>query len=74
MKTIKEIFGTLTAFISSTGFVYIGCIVYALFIWFIAPKTFGWIGWILLGVFIQKNMELIRPWALKQWKDLKSKF
>lgn len=45
MKTIKEIFGTVMAFISSTGFVYVGCIVYALFIWFIAPKSLGWVGW-----------------------------
>lgn len=73
MKTVKELFGTLMTFLSSTGLVYFGCIAYAIFIWVISPRPLGWTGWILVGVFIQKNMELIRPWAIKQWKDLKSK-
>lgn len=74
MKKMTELFGTVLAFLSSTGFVYFGTLVYAVVIWLIWARPFGWVGWILVGIFIQKNMELIRPWALKKWKNLKSKF
>lgn len=73
MKKLQEIIGTLFTFLSSTGFVYFGALAYAILIWAFA-RPFDWVGWILVGVFVQKNMDLIRPWALKQWTDLKRKF
>jgi len=73
VKKITGYFATVLTFLSSTGFVYFGVTAAAFLIWFLAPKTLGWVGWILVGIFIQKNMDLIRPWALKQYNDLKSK-
>ena len=74
MKKFSEIFGTVLTFLTSTGFTYFGVLGAALAIWFIAPKSLGWVGWILVGYFICHNMQLIRPWALKQYNDIKRKF
>ena len=74
MKKFSEIFGTVMTFLTSTGFTYFGVLGSALAIWFIAPKSLGWVGWILVGYFICHNMQLIRPWALKQYNDIKRKF
>ncbi len=74
MKKFSEIFGTVLTFLTSTGFTYFGVLGAAFAIWFIAPKSLGWVGWILVGYFICHNMQLIRPWALKQYNDIKRKF
>ena len=74
MKKVSEIIGTILTFLTSTGFTYFGILVFAIGIFIVAPKTFGWAAWMLIGYFICHNILLIRPWALKQWKDVKRKF
>lgn len=74
MKKAAKLFGLIVTFLSSTGFSYFGVLGSALAIWLVAPKTLGWIGWILVGYFVCHNIQLIRPWALKQYRDIKKKF
>lgn len=74
IKKASEIIGTVLTFLTSTGFSYFGVLGAAFAIWSVASKTLGWIGWILVGYFICHNMNLIRPWALKQYEDIKKKF
>jgi len=74
MRKLAQIFGTLMTFLTSIGFTYLGVLGAAVLIWLLAAKTLGWVGWILIGYFICHNMQMIRPWALKQWRDIKRKF
>jgi len=71
---MKKVIAAVLTFLTSTGFNLFGVLGAAIGIWLIAPKTFGWVGWILVGYFICHNMLLIRPWALKQYNDIKKKF
>lgn len=76
MKTIKNIIAGIIAFLSSTGLTWFGYAAGAILIFILFTKTWFWgvIFGVLIGLFVMKNLELLKPWALKQLQDLKDKF
>jgi hypothetical protein len=74
MQKLAQLLGTVLTLLSSTGFTYFGVLGASIAIFLVSPKTVGWLGWILLGYFISHNITLLRPWAKKQWGDIKKKF
>ncbi|HET8735197.1 MAG TPA: hypothetical protein VFM69_01230 [Pricia sp.] len=76
MKKLSEILGAVLTFITSTGFVWIGGIAAGLFVFLTMPKNWFWgvVFGIIVGIFVMKNLDKLRPWAVKQWKDLKGNF
>lgn len=75
IKKVSELLGTVLTFLSSTGLVWLGYGGGALAVFLLTPKNWFWgvIFGVLVGLFVMKNLEILRPWAVKQFNDLKGK-
>jgi len=75
MKVIKQFFAAAIAFLTSTGFAYLGYGGGAIGVFVFFPKTWFWgsIFGLFIGLFCMKNAELLKPWANKQIEDIKDK-
>lgn len=72
----SNLLATILVFFTSTGLTWFGYGGGAVAVFFFMPKNWFWgvVFGLLAGLFVRHNLEIIKPWAIKQWKNLISKF